>query len=176
MLNPLLEQMKNPELTQEKRGELMLEYLSNDIVFPTLSGNDFKEYDGLTIKLDKWRKFRLDINALADLEETSITGFETIQDAFAGLDKNSMKAIRAILWAGLKQNNPDIKTPHDAGKLVKAGKTEMVIQAIGLEISRTMPIPGSDGTDPLVKIVQLKQQLNERIKEPIGESSTIMEQ
>ena len=82
------------------------------------------------VELDKPRKLRYTINALVTLEETLGKPITEIMATFtSGL--YGFKEIRALLWAGLLDDNPDL-TPEEAGTLLdEAPDFTNVIQKIG---------------------------------------------
>ncbi len=65
------------------------------------------------VELDKPRRLRFDINALADLEETLGVGLGAMLQQHVGV-----RVLRAMLWAGLKWEDPGL-TLQRAGKLLQ---------------------------------------------------------
>lgn len=67
---------------------------------------DVKENKGGTATLSlggEMRRLKFDLNSFAELEEL----FGGVEDAMKALDKGSIKALRAIVWAGLLHDNMD---------------------------------------------------------------------
>lgn len=66
------------------------------------------------IQLDKARNLKLDFNALADAD--SVDG-RAINEFLSG-QRGSMAAIRALMWAGLKHEDPRL-TVQEVGQLIQ---------------------------------------------------------
>ncbi len=88
------------------------------------------------ITLDKKRYLVYDLNALAALEET----YGAVEQAFAEVEKGSAKAIRALLWAGLISEDPEL-TPTQAGMLVGLSGLTLVSQKILEAVEAALPDP-----------------------------------
>lgn len=88
------------------------------------------------IELDgKQRTLKFDLNALCLFEEAAGIG---ITEA---LQKRSMSAIRALLWAGLIHEDP-LLTVDDVGKMEFGGLREMVqslVSALGTDQPASRP-------------------------------------
>jgi len=67
----------------------------------------------VAIELDKPRRLRFDINALADLEETMGATLPAIISGGVGI-----RALRALIWAGLRWEDPGL-TEVRAGELLQ---------------------------------------------------------
>lgn len=59
------------------------------------------------------RTLKYDLNAMAELEDK----YGSVDTAFEMLDKNSIKAVRFILWAGLIHEEPEL-TEQKVGSLI----------------------------------------------------------
>jgi len=82
------------------------------------------------IELDRPRRLRYDINALADLEEALGVGLGA---ALSG-ERMGIRTLRAMLWAGLRHEDPML-TIREAGELLNGylerhGNLEGISQAI----------------------------------------------
>lgn len=89
-----------------------------------------KQRGYVAIELDRPRKLRYDTNALAELEDVMGKPITQLTETTVGV-----KALRAMLWAGLLHESPDL-TIREAGELMDYAdmKTiaEKVTEAIGL--------------------------------------------
>ncbi|GAB6174507.1 hypothetical protein JCM15765_39850 [Paradesulfitobacterium aromaticivorans] len=88
------------------------------------------------IELDKKRNLVYDLNALSALEET----YGAVDQAFAEVEKGSAKAIRALLWAGLISEDPEL-TQSQAGTLVGLSGLTLVSQKILEAVEAALPDP-----------------------------------
>ena len=95
---------------------------------------------GIDIVLDKPRKLKFDLNAFAELEET----FGDVETAMAELEKGKIKALRAILWAGLVHEDAAL-TVTDVGSMIDMSNLEVVMEAINRGISGALPAIEEDG-------------------------------
>lgn len=77
------------------------------------------------IVLDKERQLRLDINALADADE--VAG-KAVNEFLSG-ERVGLSALRALLWAGLKGDDPRL-TLTQAGALIDTDRLPELISAI----------------------------------------------
>ena len=76
--------------------------------------NDVRDKD-VTLVLNDGveRTLKYDLNAMAELEDR----YGSVDAAFEMLDKNSIKAVRFILWAGLIHAEPEL-TEQQVGSLI----------------------------------------------------------
>ena len=89
----------------------------------------------ITLNDGKERTIRFTLNALAELEDK----FGSVQAAFDKLEKeHSMKALRAILWAGLLHESPDI-TEQEVGNLIDLGYMAQLMESIGTALDNDLP-------------------------------------
>ncbi|KHO62672.1 hypothetical protein THYS13_07350 [Thermoanaerobacter sp. YS13] len=88
----------------------------------------------IPIQLDKERHLKFDLNAFAELEEI----YRDINIAFEAMQKGSIKAIRAMLWAGLVHEDKTL-TLEKVGEMVHLGNINEVMNAITQAISEAMP-------------------------------------
>ena len=77
----------------------------------------------IKITLDKERHLRLDFNAISLVEETLGVKFPEIQDNVGVRD------LRAIMWAGLRHEDPDL-TIEQVGSMLHMGNMQEVFQTI----------------------------------------------
>lgn len=92
------------------------------------------------VDLDRPRTLVYDLNAYAELEEV----YGSVNAAIESLQTGSIKAIRALLWAGLIHEEMDDKgeftlTQAQVGKLLGLGEIEKISEAIATAIYNTMP-------------------------------------
>ncbi|MFV9511805.1 hypothetical protein [Tepidibacillus sp. LV47] len=88
----------------------------------------------IPIILDKERHLKFDLNAFAELEEL-YGDFQTAMDA---MQKGSIKAIRAMLWAGLIHEDKSL-TVEDVGSMIDMSNINEVVGIISKAISEAMP-------------------------------------
>lgn len=90
---------------------------------------------------DKEFNFILDLNAFAELEDN----YGSISELMGKIDKGSIKAIRAVLWAGL-QNNENPPTEKEVGSNIQLAQLEdyskLIAEAMGVAL------PEADDIDP----------------------------
>ena len=94
----------------------------------------------VTIELDKERTLRLDFNALVAFEEAADTKLSSL-----GQDM-SAKQIRALVWAGLLHEDPDV-TLEQVGSQLHLGNIEYISQK--LEEVMKEHLPEGDEGNPL---------------------------
>lgn len=85
----------------------------------------------VTIRLDKSRNLLFNFNAICELEEEIGRPITHLQDSNIGF-----REIRALLWAGLRHEDPSL-TIEDAGNLINEAEsiqyvTETVVEALAL--------------------------------------------
>ncbi|WP_026486808.1 hypothetical protein [Caldanaerobius polysaccharolyticus] len=88
----------------------------------------------IPIQLDKERHLKFDLNAFAELEDL----YGDINIAFEAMQKGSIKAIRAMLWAGLVHEDKTL-TLEQVGEMVHLGNINEVMSAITRAINEAMP-------------------------------------
>ncbi|WDU84207.1 hypothetical protein [Caloramator sp. Dgby_cultured_2] len=88
----------------------------------------------IPIQLDKERHLKFDLNAFAELEEL-YGDFQTAMDA---MSKGSIKAIRAMLWAGLIHEDEKL-TIKQVGSMIDMTNINEIVSAISKAISEAMP-------------------------------------
>lgn len=81
------------------------------------------------------RELIFDLNAMAELEDM----YGTVDAAFKKLDEGSVKAVRAVLWAGLLATEPDI-TIQKVGSLIDLAYLTELMQTMEEAIKQDMPI------------------------------------
>lgn len=80
------------------------------------------------------RTIRFTLNALAELEDR----YGSVDEAFAQLDKNSIKAVRFILWAGLMSDDPDL-TEQQVGNLIDVRYLQDLMEDLGSALDQDLP-------------------------------------
>lgn len=93
------------------------------------------------------RTIRFTLNALAELEDK----FGSVQAAFDKLEKeNSMKALRAILWAGFLHESPEL-TEQEVGNLIDIAYMQELIGTLNTALEQDLaPEEESGEQDPNV--------------------------
>lgn len=81
------------------------------------------------------RTLKYDLNAMAELEDR----YGSVDEAFAQLDNNSIKAIRCILWAGLLHEDPDL-TEQKVGSLIDMNYLSGLMNTLGDAFGNDMPV------------------------------------
>jgi len=80
------------------------------------------------------RTIKFTLNALAELEDK----FGSVQAAFDKLEKeNSMKALRAILWAGFLHESPNL-TEREVGNLIDIAYMTELVESLGAAFESDM--------------------------------------
>lgn len=93
------------------------------------------------------RTIRFDLNAMAELEDR----YGSVDNAFAELDKQSIKALRFILWAGLVHEDESL-TEQKVGSLIDIKYLQDVTHTLGVALNADLPdeeesakaLPGGD--------------------------------
>jgi hypothetical protein len=99
----------------------------------------------VSINLDKERNLVFDLNAFAELEDV----YGEIDDALSAIGRGSIKAVRAVLYAGLVHEDESL-TVKSVGKLVTLKNLQEVSIALTDAIKQAMP-QGNEVTQPAVK-------------------------
>lgn len=86
------------------------------------------------IMLDKPRTLRFDLNAFAELEEK----FGSMDAAFKAMKKGSLKAARALLWAGLLHEDETL-TEKRVGAMVGLNSIGGIMDTIADAMAKAMP-------------------------------------
>lgn len=97
----------------------------------------------IEVELDKTRTLRFDLNAFAELEEN----FGTIDQALGAMEKGSIKALRAILWAGLIHEDEEL-TIKQVGKLITLADLPGLTEGINNAIVNSVPKTEEQNQNP----------------------------
>ena len=81
------------------------------------------------------RHLKFDLNAMAELEDR----YGSVDAAFAELDKNSIKAVRFILWAGLIHEDPEL-TEKQVGSLIDIPYLQSIMGTLNKAFDNDMPV------------------------------------
>ena len=84
------------------------------------------------------RQIKFDLNAMAELEDK----YGSVEAAFNALEKNSIKAIRSVLWAGLLHSDPTL-TEQQVGSLIDLDSMGDIMEQLGESLTDSMPVDGS---------------------------------
>lgn len=103
----------------------------------------------ITLNDGKERTLKYTLNAMAELEER----YGSVEEAFKQLDKNSIKAVRCVLWAGLIHEDPTL-TELEVGNLIDMEFMAQLMETMEVALKSDMPdeesLPEKVGTDPNV--------------------------
>ena len=80
------------------------------------------------------REIRFTLNAMVELEDR----YGSVQAAFEELDKNSIKAARFILWAGLMHSDEGL-TERQVGDLIDIAFLETIMESMTDALAADMP-------------------------------------
>lgn len=100
-----------------------------------MSKNNIRDKE-FPITLDKERHLRLDLNAFCVLEDAYGDTFAILE----GAERGSLKALRAIVWAGLAYEDEAL-TENEVGKMINPGNLAEVSQTIQEVIAYYLPDP-----------------------------------
>lgn len=81
---------------------------------------------------------RYTLNALAELEDR----YGSVDAAFEAMNKNSIKAIRCVLWAGLIAEQPDL-TEMQVGALIDTDTITELMGSVEQAMAGDMPTESS---------------------------------
>lgn len=88
----------------------------------------------VTIQLDKERSLLFDLNSFAEIEEI----YGSVEEAMAALEKGSLKAVRAILWAGLIHEDVSL-TLQRVGAMITLPELPLISESIKQAFEESMP-------------------------------------
>lgn len=80
------------------------------------------------------RRIKFDLNAMAELEDR----YGSVDAAFEALDKQSIKALRFILWAGLVHEDESL-TEQKVGSLIDMKYLQETMGVLGEALGTDMP-------------------------------------
>lgn len=87
-----------------------------------------------TVVLDQERHLLFDLNAFAELEDR----FGSMSNAFTAMQSGSLKAARALLWAGLLHEDESL-TERQVGSMVTLDNIGIVMDVIADALASAMP-------------------------------------
>ena len=88
---------------------------------------------------------RYTLNAFAELEDK----YGTVENAMSALQKGSIKAVRAILWAGMIYKHPSL-TELEVGAMIDMDDMARLSDVITLAITGSLPDPEPETTEAAV--------------------------
>jgi hypothetical protein len=98
----------------------------------------------VTVVIDKPRRLRFDFNAFASYEE--VTGKSILAEGFQeGL--NSVRGLRALLWAALLHEDPNL-TLTDVGAMLHLGNARQVSDSVQAALGAALPDQEPEGNAP----------------------------
>lgn len=94
------------------------------------------------IELDKPRTLLFTMNSFVELEDM----YGSFEEAMKQMQKGSVKAIRAVLWAGLIHEDPTL-TPQKVGAMIDLATLASITDKLSEAIGDALPEPATeDGT------------------------------
>lgn len=110
-----------------------------------------KERGEVTFKVESEEyTLRLDLNALCEVEAVMSTPSRTVtwQQALQMAERNSLSALRAILWAALQPHHPRISL-EDTGRLIqRMGGIPGIAKTLQEAVQVSLPEPQAKGKRP----------------------------
>lgn len=99
---------------------------------------------------DKAYILRLDLNALCDVESvlSSDTRMVTWQQALAMVERRSLSAVRAVLWAALKDRQPGMTLSDVGALMLEMGSVADIEKKLQAAVQASMPTASDRGTTP----------------------------
>lgn len=88
----------------------------------------------ISVMLDTERHLKFDLNAFACLEEL----YGSIPEALQALEKGSIKAVRALLWAGLLHEDENL-TERQVGSFVGMENLQSISESINAALMNSLP-------------------------------------
>lgn len=85
------------------------------------------------------REVKYDLNAMAEMEDR----YGTIDAAFEALNKNSLKAVRFVLWVGLIHHDPSL-TEQKVGSLIDVQNLKTIVESLKDSFEADMPDEAND--------------------------------
>ena len=80
------------------------------------------------------REMLFTLNAMAELEDR----YGSVEAAFEALERNSMKAIRCVLWAGLLHSDEGL-TEQQVGNLIDVRYMNEIVESMNAAFDMSMP-------------------------------------
>lgn len=124
------------------------------------NANEVRETKGAPIELGgETRYLKYDLNAFAEIEEM----YGDIEKAMSDLEKGSIKALRAILWAGMLHNhldsdgNPTL-TMREVGSWIDFKELPVLSDKIGKALEQALPTDESQQPVPFDQTTQKAQK------------------
>lgn len=101
----------------------------------------------IPIELDRTRRLRFDMNALAALEENGLNVFD--DETLANLERlvKSPSRIRLFVWAGLLHEDPEL-TLQQVGALIAGDGFLPAMNAVAASLEQALPKADAEGNAP----------------------------
>ena len=90
----------------------------------------------ISIKLDKPRTLKFDLNSFAELEDR----YNSMEEAMAAIESGSIKGIRTFLWCGLIHEDEGL-TERQVGAMIDISDLAQLSEKITAAIGIAMPEP-----------------------------------
>lgn len=91
-------------------------------------------------------KLRFSIDSLCELEDLSGKGIAALAQELSDPAKVSIKLMRQVFWAGLRDNHPDINLKAAGELIVEAGGMLPVAELVGQAFTLAFPQRDDDTT------------------------------
>jgi hypothetical protein len=99
---------------------------------------------GVLLDLDKPRRLRYDLSALADIEEKM--GIDSVYEFFE--KPLNFRTIRTVVWAGLLHEDPTL-TEQDVGRMVDGENYQVVYDATLQALASAFPQGNGSAPNPM---------------------------
>lgn len=117
----------NPTPAVDETADLL-----NSITFLELGGQTW----ALTLNLATMSRFE------------KATGVNMLINAAVLFPRNlSMTACQALLWAAMSQQDPELRTPEDVGRMVRPMDLERIAEAIHDMLTKGLPAPEPEAAE-----------------------------
>lgn len=104
--------------------------------------NDAKaKTTSITLRDGVERELLYTLNALAEMEDK----YGSVEEAFKALEKNSIKAIRFVIWAGLIHNEAESLTEQQVGNLIDVQCLNDIVSTVTGALNDSLPEETAEG-------------------------------
>ena len=95
----------------------------------------------ITLRDGVERELLYTLNALAEMEDRN----GSVEKTFEELDKNSIKAIRFVIWAGLLHNEAEALTEQQVGNLIDVQCLNDIVGTVAGALNANLPEEDNSG-------------------------------
>ena len=89
----------------------------------------------ITLRDGVERELLYTLNALAEMEDR----YGSVEETFKALEKNSIKAIRLVIWAGLLHNESEHLTEQQVGNLIDVQCLNDIVSTVTGALNDSLP-------------------------------------